>query len=471
MPFKSDSQRKLCYLLKGKGQAGSWDCDEWSAATGKKKLPEHVEEQTEKKAGSLRDVKALCSLWASPSPIKEAAAISLLSKLSSVVTSPGRGSGDIEESAIDPDPSEGMQKAKPMPGRMGHKGGNKFVSPKGAARNALIRATKSVFGEDPDNRGIKAAAPYSRAFGIIKSALGKRRQGGKASDAAGGNSEPAASQGAIQQGQAQPDAASTPAAAPVNKNPTPSASSTPPPPAAPIQPAATPAAKPAAAPAPNPTGSGNWFTPANSMKQKGQAAAAAANTVGNAFGAVMGNQESLQTLNNDAKRPNLTALGDSLKGVGDKWDAFKKRTIDTANKVGPQYILKGDGNPFGNGSPLKIPERANFVNNTLPQAAQAASTMLSPFTTPAKHMTQALSSAFNDYAANNEGRRIAAGYALPAVNWMNSNPWSKYLGVAALGGLGLYGINSLMGGGNKNKRTGSVLDQSFQQGWASQQPR
>ena len=58
MPFKSDSQRRLCYLLKGKGQAGSWDCDEWSTATGKKDLPEHVEDQTEKEASGLSAVKA-----------------------------------------------------------------------------------------------------------------------------------------------------------------------------------------------------------------------------------------------------------------------------------------------------------------------------------------------------------------------------------------------------------------------------
>ena len=45
MPFKSDAQRKLCYVLKGKGQAGSWDCAEWSEATGDKKLPEHVEDE------------------------------------------------------------------------------------------------------------------------------------------------------------------------------------------------------------------------------------------------------------------------------------------------------------------------------------------------------------------------------------------------------------------------------------------
>lgn len=50
MPFKSDAQRKLCYVLKGKGQVGSWDCAEWSEATGDKKLPEHAKDQTEKKA-------------------------------------------------------------------------------------------------------------------------------------------------------------------------------------------------------------------------------------------------------------------------------------------------------------------------------------------------------------------------------------------------------------------------------------
>jgi hypothetical protein len=64
MPFKSDSQRKLCYLLKGKGQAGSWDCDEWSTATGKKKLPEHVEDQEEKQALNKKSgVNSLISKW------------------------------------------------------------------------------------------------------------------------------------------------------------------------------------------------------------------------------------------------------------------------------------------------------------------------------------------------------------------------------------------------------------------------
>ena len=164
MPFKSDSQRRLCYLLKGKGQAGSWDCDEWSTATGKKDLPEHVEDQTEKEASGLSAVKALCALWSIPSPLKEAAARSLLSKLSSVITSPGRGSGDEEETAINPDSSEGLQMAKstkPVPGKMSlNQKGLKPVAPLGAARNAVRRATESELGFDP-------ASEVKRAFSLF----------------------------------------------------------------------------------------------------------------------------------------------------------------------------------------------------------------------------------------------------------------------------------------------------------------
>lgn len=67
MPFKSEAQRKLCYLLKNKGQAGSWDCSEWSAETGKKKLPEHVKKQEEKKA--IEAVAKLARCWAGYEPV------------------------------------------------------------------------------------------------------------------------------------------------------------------------------------------------------------------------------------------------------------------------------------------------------------------------------------------------------------------------------------------------------------------
>jgi hypothetical protein len=39
-PFVSEQQRRACYAKRAAGEAGSWDCDEWSAATPKgKKLP------------------------------------------------------------------------------------------------------------------------------------------------------------------------------------------------------------------------------------------------------------------------------------------------------------------------------------------------------------------------------------------------------------------------------------------------
>lgn len=210
MPFKSDAQRKLCYLLKGKGQAGSWDCDEWSTATGKKKLPEHVKKQEEKKAenllvggagdkkkpsdfpkGVLEDaikhemehtsnsgvaeeiaidhltedvdyykklkkiegnksaaMRKLARLWSLPARI---------SKLAEVATSPGRGEGDKDEGVVNFESSDGIAHAV-------HKEPNKGPAvrlptegstPKPyLARKALIGATKKTFGTNPTGGSI-----------------------------------------------------------------------------------------------------------------------------------------------------------------------------------------------------------------------------------------------------------------------------------------------------------------------------
>ena len=49
MPFKSKSQIRACYAKRSAGEAGSWNCEEWSDVTkGHKSLPETV-----KKASSL----------------------------------------------------------------------------------------------------------------------------------------------------------------------------------------------------------------------------------------------------------------------------------------------------------------------------------------------------------------------------------------------------------------------------------
>lgn len=42
--FESKAQQKKCYALKNRGEAGSWDCDEWSEKTNFKKIPEKKNE-------------------------------------------------------------------------------------------------------------------------------------------------------------------------------------------------------------------------------------------------------------------------------------------------------------------------------------------------------------------------------------------------------------------------------------------
>lgn len=603
MPFKSDSQRKLCYLLKGKGQAGSWDCDEWSTATGKKKLPEHVEDQTEKKASGLSDVKALCALWAAPSPIKEAAAKSLLSKLSSVITSPGRGSGDIEESAVDPDPSEGMQKVKPMPARMGHKGVNKFVSPKGAARNALMRATKEVFGPDVNNRGIKSAegppagntlagpSPISKpktnlptaqrynpadfavgavqpfinagtnlynnsapgvkhdaarigagvaaqagawsnarnwlyAKGINDTVTGVGKPVGKLSGEAAalaqrgagfarglgrtaggvlnsvGSAIPGASNafpqfakssagpiknilnrrfgGSAPKSPPPPSISNNSAAEVTTPEPVAATPAVPPPPAAPttpvkpVQPAATPPKSNTSKP----------LFPGSPI------ASGVVNGVNTGVQALF-DPKAHENLKQMAGRPDISK---AYKDVGEWWNRNTSGGVDKAIDYGvdaymgkkPDGILNGvlhgskstilknqikgvKNNAFTalNNAVTGVGSLANTAINAVPGARPAVNAVGSGVNAAVQGVQQG---AYNG-VAKFDAERQTAGYALPAVNWMNSNPWAKYLGAAALGGLGLYGINKYMGGGNKSKGTGSVLDQNFQQGLASQQPR
>ena len=205
MPFKSDAQRKLCYLLKGKGQAGSWDCDEWSVATGKKKLPEHVKDQEEKKAenllvggagdkkkpsdfpkGVLEDaikhemehtsnsgvaeeiaidhltedvdyykklkkiegnksaaMRKVARLWSLPAKI---------SKLAEVITGAGRGLGDEDEGVVNFDSSEGISKAVHKEPKKGPASSLTSVREKPKpylARKALINATNKTFGTNP----------------------------------------------------------------------------------------------------------------------------------------------------------------------------------------------------------------------------------------------------------------------------------------------------------------------------------
>ena len=58
MPFKSEAQRRLCWLLYKRDQAAKrkprWDCKSWSKHTPKGKLPYHVRKSRKSVRKSVR---------------------------------------------------------------------------------------------------------------------------------------------------------------------------------------------------------------------------------------------------------------------------------------------------------------------------------------------------------------------------------------------------------------------------------
>lgn len=423
MPFKSEAQRKLCYLLKNKGESGSWDCDEWSASTGKKKLPEHVKKQTEKDA-ALEAVIKLARCWAGYEPVpgkepysndscrpksrkkkdskkeeKKAELFSIFSKMSAVATSPGRGSGDEEETAINPDSSEGMQKTKPVkpvPGKMSfNAGGSKPVSPRGAARNAAARASISVLGFDPRGGSVKRA-----------------------------------------DGPAAPQPAPKPA------------------PAAPQAPAApkAPAAPQASAPSQGPV---------NMLGQAWQHRGAIAPVAANAVRAGLGSNEAMTSLQNDANRFNFSAARDKFNN----WMNKTKATAQQAEKNYEASLSWQDKIRLASEHGLShdkivAGERAKAQRflDTISGVSKAVAHPFTPF-------TQAATSAVNNYAADSEARRMTAGYGLQAAQFMRNNPFLT-AGLGGLGALGLYkGISGLFGGGSGDEQKPTMQDH-FEQGYA-----
>jgi hypothetical protein len=75
-----------------------------------------------------------------------------------------------------------------------------------------------------------------------------------------------------------------------------------------------------------------------------------------------------------------------------------------------------------------------------------------------------------EYAANSEGRRMAAGYTLPYANWMRANPWAKYMlgaGGLALGG---YALNKMFNRGGEEEQgdEGNPVESNMAQGYNQQ---
>lgn len=526
MPFKSDSQRRLCYLLKGKGRAGSWDCDEWSTATGKKNLPEHVEDQIEKEASGLSAVKALCALWSIPSPLKEAAAKSLLSKLSSVITSPGRGSGDEEETAINPDSSEGLQMAKstkPVPRMMSlNQKGLKPVAPLGAARNAVRRGTQNAFGFDPANKvlskeasnfdfssigakldpslisgpkqapSIQGVAPargfdfanmtkslqntgrqvgeaatsevekwvkapgWTSPIEVLKrrnQALGAQKAMGQVTDSAGkvinlGKNFLSAGSTLMGMGKQSSTQSTTGGSAIAPKAAVPSA------PAA-ISPkiAAPKAAVPSA--------------PSNN----GNALSGAASGVGDAFRAGFGNQDAFKRVQDDLNRPNYSQLNNTINGFSDAFGGVGKQ-MQGAYGAAKTLFRPPPPNPnpgFFEKAEVQAVEALNKGRLAISVASDPEGWRRASQTADwAKRLGSGLSNSYNtakSEAANSEGRRMAAGATMPVLNFMQNNPWAKYLvGALGTGAVG-YGLNSMFGDQQKQQsQAGSVFQQSYNQG-------
>lgn len=499
MPFKSNAQRKLCYLLKNKGQAGSWDCSEWSEATGKKKLPEHVKDQTEKEA--LEAVIKLARCWAGYEPVpgkkpfsndscrpkakskkstkeeKKAELHSLFSKMSSVITSPGRGAGDDEEdTAINPDSSDGMPKIKPAKPALGQKG-LKPASPMGAARNAVRRATESTFGVDPAS-GIKQASEFdfsmlgakldpsilgtapARGFdfsNMRQSLQNVGRQTGKAITSgvenwvkAPGITSPMEVWRRRNQAMAAQKAlgSATDSAGRLISGFT-SAGKTllgmgkqanPTQPSAPAAPKAAPQAAPA------PAASSNN---ANALR-------GAASGVGDAFRAGFGNQDAFKRVQDDFNRPNYSQLNNTAEALGSIGSNAFGGIANTARYAGQLAKARYNSAPA-----------ASYVNfglkniNLLPKFLEANNNI--------NNFTERLSGSYANAkteAANSEGRRMAAGATMPVLNFMQNNPWAKYLmGALGVGAIG-YGASRLFGGQQQEQQpqAGSAFQRSYDQG-------
>ena len=312
----------------------------------------------------------------------------------------------------------------------------------------------------PVNETPPPMTPFQKAFGPAKKRIADlKAKGEQVSNAAGANGASGTSEGTIEQGQVQPGATFTPAA--------------PTTPAKPVQPAAT---------TPKPNTSKPLF-PGSPI------ASGVVNGVNTGVQALF-DPKAHENLKQMAGRPDIPK---AYKDVGEWWNRNTSGGVDKAIDYGVDAYMgkkpEGWEGALHTGKSMLLKNQIKGVknnastalNNTVTGVGSLANTAINavPGARPAVNAAgagvndavQGVQQGAYNGVAKFDAERQTAGYALPAVNWMNSNPWAKYLGAAALGGLGLYGIHKYMGGGNKSKGTGSVLDQNFQQGLASQQPR
>lgn len=442
MPFKSEAQRKLCYLLKNKGQAGSWDCSEWSKETPKgKKLPEHV---SEKKSADLEMVKKLARCWAGYKPVpskepysedsckpiakkkdtkkeKKAELHSLFAKMSEVVASPGRGSGDEEATAINPEPYEGMQKAEPVkkvPGKMNfNKKPNKPVSPMGAARNAAAKASIRAFGFDPRGGAVKAAETTP------------------AQPAASGFKMPSISPSSALQGISD---TAMPAIKSVFGD--------------------TAAYERLKSQAGRPNLVNMATNVQNAVKDVGDSFRAIPGAISEVASSAYGGVRNMRVPIPTYMRPKLPILGTPVGPTSMPLSFFG----DLAAKEVKNYMSQ-PAQPSAGGSPGIISRLYNGLPADVRSNAQSYVTNLG---NTAKGAVNAASQGLANQAVQYEAGRRSAGFALPVVDFLRNNPWAKW-GLLGLGGLGLYGLGKNLFGSNEEASSGNKLQTAFHEGLAS----
>lgn len=432
MPFKSDAQRKLCYYLQGKGQAGSWDCDEWSKATKGKKLPEHVADgnKSEKKSSIQKLAECLGSM--------------VSKKLNKVAEEklPG-GVGDYRKPSEFP--ADVLHKA--VTHELEHTTDRKV-----AEEIAMDHLTEDINYYDKlekiENPKDKTASALKLISYWAKQSEVTTSPGRGAGDNAANIIDVDSSDGISK---AKPKEEKPKTHEPNRKF---------------SLPAARKALRSASSEVfgKDPIGGAKYGPKPQMAKmsavdfnQMGQAAKGAWGNVGNAFRAgIMGDDKALQNLQADAARPNYSALQSGLGAIAQA-NPFKG-AIRSISRALP---TASDANGFLDSSINKINEfQQNF--NSMPfykrwGAAYRGYTpqkldKLKGLLTSAKNLPNSVSGiasgirkSFEDAksrAAESEGQRLSASYMLPVVNFLRNNPWAKWV----LGGLGLYGGYKVLGG-------------------------
>lgn len=244
MPFQSKSQARACYAKRARGEAGSWNCEEWADQTDFSELPEHTEskEAMEMRMSELgkqaanvdmKDMKAVAQALVAARRQLGSRAGSVADDVAGAVSAGAKRPPQLPLGAASATERDAFEMAlpgskpsrppapDPVSGPLSH------AQEAAAAAPAAQAAPAAAAGGNRLGRGLQAAGGALAAGGVAGKVMG--------SDGAQQPSKPAAG---------KPPAAAKPAAKPAAPSPTPAIS----PQAKPAATAKPPAASPPAAP-------------------------------------------------------------------------------------------------------------------------------------------------------------------------------------------------------------------------------